>query len=198
MIEKGHFTQLIEAVARHHRILPVRAEEAAAAVDLGNPDERMIVGRGEPRLAFAKRGLSGLAAGNVAQEAKEQTLAGEVGGSDRQLDREFVARGTEADNLDAPIEQRPLARGHIMSKASVVRFAVARRNDELAKLSADRLVARPAEGGFGDCVPSGDHPVLCHHDHGVESGVEDGGEVGDPRFARNFHWAPISPQRVSV
>jgi hypothetical protein len=91
----------------------------------------------------------------------------------RELDRELRAVATHRGQLEAPAEDRRLARFDVPRKRIAVGGAERPGDDQVGHLAADDLVAAVAERPLGRRVPIADAAVGPHHDHRVERHVED-------------------------
>src|SRR5215207_4292860 len=111
------------------------------------------------------------------QEGVEYIRAAGAHSRDRELDRELPAVAVQRLQLDAPADQRTLAGLQEALQGPVVRAAVARRQDRLGEVAAERLLLRPTEGHLRLRVPRGDAPGRVDRDERVVGGVHDLTEV---------------------
>src|SRR5690606_17243530 len=152
---------------------PHVAEAAAARFGLPRDDAGGLDEPAEPLLAEPKRLLRALALGDVADERAEVQPLAYLDGADRDLDLELVAVAAQRVELGAAVQQRRLARFDEAAESGAVRVAVAFGHDEVGDLTAERLLARPAEHLLGGRVPVDDAAALVDGDDGVEGGVDD-------------------------
>jgi hypothetical protein len=114
-----------------------------------------------------------LSSGDVANEAREQRFRSCIDRPDRQLDRKL--RPVGADRLQfKPLPQNgTLAGRQVMRKATVMRFAQSRRDDQLRHDFAERLLTRDAKDRFRRRVELYDVALAVDRYQRIERGLQD-------------------------
>ena len=113
------------------------------------------------------------ALGDVPHKSTEDPRVGEAKRRDRELDRNLSAVATQPGNLDAPVQDGPLARREEVGEPALVRLAVARRDDRRGQRPPQHLRGGPPEHPLRLGAPATDCPRTVHRDHGVQGGVDD-------------------------
>src|SRR5205823_11245147 len=108
----------------------------------------------------------------IAQAANKGGVVAERYRRNPQLDRKLAAAAMQSRQLDTPPEITFFAGLEETPQPAGVGFAIALGDDQLGHVTADRLVARPAEHLGGTLVPLRDSAVGAHDDDGVERSLQ--------------------------
>ena len=109
---------------------------------------------------------------DVAHVTGEGRIVSHPNPSDRQLDRKRRPVGTQPGELQAPPENRALARAEMACEAFAMRLPERRRDDQLDHLLPDHVGARVAEDRLRRRVELEHLAGAVDHDHGVERGID--------------------------
>ena len=134
------------------------------------PHDRLVAG-----LRLAQQLLGAPQLGDVADEAGELAAPVVHHRHGDQLDDQGRAVAADGGQLEPLVEHRALARRDVPQDAVAVRPCVRGRDEQLAEVAADGLLARPAEQHLGRRVELHDAAPLVDGDDGVQGGPDDGG-----------------------
>jgi hypothetical protein len=110
---------------------------------------------------------------DVADVCREDRVARELDGGDRELDGEGRAVGSHRLDFDATAQHGTLAGGEVSRDPAAVLGPRVGRDDQLGHLPPDDLRLHIPEGPFGGGVPLAHRPVVIDRDDGVERGTQD-------------------------
>ena len=118
---------------------------------------------------------------DIPHEGAEQPGGPDLHGGHGELHRKFTAIAPQRVELDALVQNGPLASGEEAAQSGGMRLALGRRHNDVGQAPTNDVLLDPSEHGFGLPAPARDQAGVIHGDVGIEGRPEYGAE---PRLRR--------------